>query len=95
MNNKDKLFSLEEAINNPYGSNCGNLNLGIEVNKCLFEMYRYLLTKDPVEREEKYTNFIETYEKLDKRGKEIIENEWIEIIERKNSKDKNKRKGDR
>ena len=93
MSDKTEPFSLREFVDGVYNNENSYLNFGVEVNKCLFKMYDYLLEKDQIEKENKYTSFEQSYEQLSENGKRIIKEEWLEITKLK--KEKVKRKGDR
>ena len=68
------------------------------VNDCLMHMYFYMMCDSSFEekKEEMFQEFNEKFEKLNNEQKEIVKQDYLEIIEAQDrNKEKVKRKGDK
>ena len=94
MNNKTISAILMSALlnKNEYDKFCEQSYItDSKVNECIMNMYFYMLYSiDNQEKKEEYfQEFKKSYENLDKSQKEIVKQEYIDIIE---TQEKNKRK---
>lgn len=65
-----------------------------KVNDCLMKMYFFMLLDESDDRKERmYKEFCLEYDKLNNEQQEIVKNEYIDIINAQNNKDKVKKKG--
>lgn len=87
--NLSMLLSLMESITG-YDYMNQMVTLDSEVNDCLIYMYFYMISSD----EKYYQEFHEKYIKLNDEQKEVVKNDYINIINTQNENSKVKRKGE-
>ena len=64
-----------------------------EVRDCLMDMYFYLLLDDGDKKEKMYQEFLDKYHKLNEQQQELVKNDFIELMNAQDNKEKVKKKG--
>ena len=94
MDKKEILLMLlglmENITGDDYMSMSKTVTFDSDVNDCLIYMYFYMMSSD----EKYYQEFIERFDKLNEESKELVKNDYINIINTQCENNKIKRKGE-